>query len=111
MPKRPEPEPCEALSAQEIFAIVGDIRAIAGRPKDREREAARRYPEFQARYPFLFDMVCAEDFDHDRFHYMMRMKARVDAAQLTQEQASQCIGQALYDTYVRDRVPKRDGAP
>jgi len=101
MPKRPEPEPCGALSSDEIFAIVNDIRTIGGRTKDRSREAAKRYPEFQQRYPFLFDMVCADDFDYQRFQYMMNMKARVDATQMTQEQAATKIGQDLFNVYVK----------
>lgn len=113
MPKRPEPEPNTSdLSNEEIVAIVNDIRAIQARPKDRERTAAKRYPEFRERYPFLFDMVCGESFDHGRFQYMMNLKATVDRSQMTQEQASIKIGQDLYNVYVRDKVPdikKKDG--
>lgn len=109
MPKRPDPEPYEGLTADEIVAIVRDVRAIAGRQRDRAREAEKRYPEFKERYPFLFDMVCADTFDERRFQYMIQMKARVDAAQMTQEQASKRIGQDLYNVYVKDRV--HDGGP
>jgi len=104
MPKRPEPEPCGALSSEEIVAIVNDIRAISGHAKSREREAAKRYPEFQQRYPFLFEMVCSDAFDPSRFQYMMQMKARVDAAQMTQDQASGKIGQDLFNVYVKGKV-------
>ena len=111
MPKRPEPEPCGALSSEEIVAIVNDIRAISGHAKSREREAAKRYPEFQQRYPFLFDMVCSDAFDYSRFQYMMQMKARVDAAQMTPDQASGKIGQDLFNVYVKNKVGKGgDGA-
>jgi hypothetical protein len=101
MPKRPEPEPCDSLSSDEIVTIVNDIRAIGGRAKDRAREAAKRYPEFHQRYPFLFDMVCADDFDYGRFQYMIQMKTRVDATQMTQEQAATKIGQDLFNVYVK----------
>lgn len=106
MPKRPEPEPStDSLSNEEIIGIVNDIRAIQARPKDRERTAAKRYPEFRERYPFLFDMVCGESFDYQRFEYMMNLKANVDRAKLTQEQASVKVGQDLYNVYIRDKVP------
>lgn len=108
MPKRSEPEPpTDGLSNDEIIAIVNDIRAIQARPKDRERTAAKRYPEFRERYPFLFDMVCGESFDYNRFQYMMALKANVDRSQITHEQASTKVGQDLYNVYVRDKVPDK----
>ena len=112
MPKRPEPEPSSGLSSEEIFTIVNDIRSIGGSPKDRERTASKRYPEFQQNYPFLFDMVCSATFDYTRFEYMMNLKASVDQAKLTQEQAAIKVGQDLFDVYVKDKLPKNgsDGA-
>jgi len=65
----------DGLSSDEIYAIVRDIRAMTGSVKERTIAAGKKYPEFSERYPFLFDMVCADYFDEGRFKYMMDMKA------------------------------------
>lgn len=109
MPKRDNPEQAgDDMTSDEILAVVNAIRAMTGKARQRTMQAERAYPEFKERYPFLFDMVCSDDFDMGRFHWMMALKDRVEKQKnMTHEQASIQVGQALYDVYVKDKVPER----
>lgn len=97
----------DGLPSDEIYAIVRDIRAMPGTVKERTIAAGKKYPEFSERYPFLFDMVCAEYFDEGRFKYMMDMKTAIDNGKMNTEQASRKVGQSLYNDYVADKVPQK----
>lgn len=107
MPKRDNPESgaTSDMTSEEIMNIVNAIREMRGRSRQRTMQAERDYPEFKERYPFLFDMVCSDDFDMARFQWMMQLKDRVENNRVTHEKASVEVGQVLFDKYIKDKVP------
>lgn len=94
------------LSNAELLAIVDVARGFHGSVKERRSMMERKYPDFASRYPFLFDMVCQDDFDMDRFKYMLDMRAMVNAHNMSHYDASKEIGQKMFDIYVKDKVKK-----
>lgn len=94
------------LSNAELLAIVDIAREFQGSVKDRRTMMERKYPDFASRYPFLFDMVCQDDFDMNRFKYMLEMREKVTARNMSHYDASKEIGQKMFDIYVKDKVKK-----
>lgn len=94
------------LSNEELLVIVGVARAFEGSAKERRGMMERKYPDFLARYPFLFDMACQDNFDMERFQYMLNMRARVMGQDMSHYDASKEIGQKMFDVYVKDKVKK-----
>ncbi|NBP66911.1 MAG: hypothetical protein EBU66_19980, partial [Bacteroidetes bacterium] len=92
------------LSSEEIINIVTTISKFKGKEKDKQREFANKYEEFRMKYPVLFDLACSDDFDMTRFKYMMRLREEVNTNKRTLENASEEIGQKLFDVYVKDKV-------
>jgi hypothetical protein len=94
----------QELRIDEICEVVIDIRKIGGTAKQRRLNAQKKYPEFEKRFPFLFDKACEDDFDMDRFTFMVNMKMKIDNKEVNLEDASVKVGQVMYDTYVAPNV-------
>ncbi len=94
------------LSNEELLAIVQVARCFDGPSKERRAMIERRYPDFVARYPILCDTVCEDNFDMERFRYMLDMRAKVAAHNVSHFDASKEIGQKMFDIYVKDKVKK-----
>lgn len=96
----------DQMDSATINAIVAEIVAHSGTAKDKEARFERKYPAFVERYPFLFALACAPDFDAHRFNYMMSLREQVQSRDRTAEDASKEVGQVLFDEYVKPMVGK-----
>jgi hypothetical protein len=92
------------LRIDEICEVVLDIRAMPGTAKQRMLSAQKKYPEFEKRYPFLFEKACADDFDMERFTYMVGLKMKIDQNQISHHDASVEVGQNMYDHYIAEKI-------
>jgi hypothetical protein len=92
------------FSNAEIMTVLTEIRAHRAPPKDRVRVFRRKYPEFADRHPRLFEMACDDAFDMGRLEAMLGLRARVDTSEMTAENASKLVGQALFNQYVQPLV-------
>jgi hypothetical protein len=93
------------MPLDQICEVVLAIRKLTGPARVRKIEAQKTYADFERRYPMLFATACADDFDMDRFVYMMQMKMRIDQRELTAEQASIEVGQTMFDRFVAPNLP------
>ena len=91
-------------SSEEIIAIVNDIVASTLPVTERKTEYTKKYPEFVERYPVLFASSCEDNFDYNRFKYMMRMREQVTSNKKTLEDASKEVGQRMFDAYVKPKL-------
>ena len=48
-------------------------------------------------------MACRENFEYEKFDYMMRVRGQIAAKSRTVESASVEIGQNFYDMYVKKK--------
>lgn len=95
----------EDMPLDQICEVVLNIRKIAGPERVRKIEARKTFSDFETRYPMLFAMACGDNFDMERFVYMMQMKMRIENRELTAEQASIQVGQTMFDTFVAPNLP------
>lgn len=95
------------MDVDEIRSIVNDLRTLGNSENKRQREGKRRYAAFAERYPMLFEMACKDNFDMQRFEYMLNLRASIDNRQTTVEAASREVGQRMFDIYVKDKIPPK----
>jgi hypothetical protein len=57
-------------------------------------------------YPTLFEKACRNELDQRTFDIMMLMLQKMENKEATDFEASACVGQMLYDKYVKDMVDK-----
>jgi len=89
------------LSQDSIKTIVNEIQKT---PKNKEKRVEYftvKYPDFADKYPILFDMACREDFDFEKFNYMMRIRGQIATKQRTIEHASIEVGQKFFNMYMK----------
>lgn len=94
----------DGMSNEEIRAIVAEIALAQGSPDHKATAYKDKFPEFVERYPVLFEMACARDFDMRRFEYMMAMRERIGNKQETVESASKEVGRVMFEDYVKPIV-------
>lgn len=109
MSKRPrdDEEDKPHLPTEDILSIVTEIHQTHGSEKDKQRIFRKKYPEFSERYPSLFAMATQENFDIQKFKYMMHMRERVSENKISQYDASAKVGTMLYNDYVKPLVDKK----
>jgi hypothetical protein len=89
------------ISSEEIVNIVRDIRkSDISNVEQRKMHYKKVYPVFAECYTHLFDMVCAKDFDEEKFAYMLKMREQIESNKRTLEKASVEVGQKFFDIYV-----------
>jgi hypothetical protein len=91
-----------AMKSDKIVAISEDIRVSD--VQDKDAHFSNKYPNFKKSYPTLFEMCCADHFDVKKMDFMIRMLKGVEENKVTQHNASVCVGQVLYDEYVKPIV-------
>lgn len=94
----------EGLPLDELMSIVKDIVSSKKTSRDKQKYCKRTYPDFVDRYPMLFEKVCEDNFDMERFIYMMELKEKIQKREHTIESASVEVGQKLFDEYVKPIV-------
>lgn len=81
---------------------------------DKEEFFAIKYKTFKKMYPTLFEKACRNELDEKTFNLMMFMLQKMENKEATDFEASACVGQALYDKYVKNLVattpPKASGS-
>lgn len=102
--KRSQPEEPEQMESQDILTIVKEIYEYNGNSKEKQRIFRKKYPEFVENYPVLFEMSSKDDFDYNRFRYMIHLRDNIHNAKISQHDASAKVGQMLYDVYVKDKI-------
>lgn len=90
-----------------LMEITKDISGYNGRQKDKERVFSKKYPEFQDRYPVLFELACSDDFDPQKFEYMIKLRNQVMNKERTVEDASVEVGKKMFDVYVGKNVGEK----
>ena len=89
------------LDQDSIRTIVNEIQKT---PKNKEKRVEYftiKYPDFADKYPILFVMACREDFDFEKFNYMMRIRGQIATKQRTIEHASVEVGQKFFNMYMK----------
>lgn len=92
------------LLPTEIFRIVSLIHA--DKASDKKARYQAEYSGFATRYPNILEMACKPDFDFARFEQMLALKTSVDRGAITQHDASVKVGSSLFNTYVKEVLPK-----
>lgn len=96
----------DGLPINELMHIVKDVTSSNKSSREKQKYCKRNYPDFVDRYPMLFEKVCEDDFDMNRFMYMMQLKEKIQNREHTVESASIEVGQTLFDIYVKPIVDK-----
>lgn len=73
---------------------------------DKEEFFSNKYKTFKKMYPTLFEKACRNELDEKTFSLMMFMLQKMENKEATDFEASACVGQALYDKYVKNVVDK-----
>lgn len=94
----------EGMTRNEILHIVNAVAALNKPMREKRKYCQSTYPDFVDRYPMLFEKVCEDGFDMNRFLYMMGLKEQIETKVHTVESASAEVGQALFNTYVKPIV-------
>lgn len=89
-----------------IDNIVKEIYYSKISNKEKKSFYEKKYSNFAQKYPSIFAMSISDDFDMNRFEYMMKLKKSVNNEKLSQHDASVKVGKMLYDVYVKDNIPK-----
>jgi hypothetical protein len=97
------------LETSEIIKIVHDIRRFSMSSEDRKNIFENKYPAFVEKYPKLFEMVCSNAFELDKFIYMMKLREQIEKKERTVESTSAEVGQRFFDMYVdKEKLNKAD---
>lgn len=102
--KRPRDTEPEKIESNDLVSIITEINDMTGTQKDKQRIVRKKYPNFVEGYPILFEMATKDDFDMNRFLYMIRMRDMIDNNTMSQNDASAKVGMMLYDKYVKDKI-------
>ena len=85
-----------AMTSEDIMKIAEYIRGSA--VENKEGFFAEMYPVFKAKYPMLFTQICTDpDFDMNNLKYMLNVLSNKKDAY----SADVCVGQMLFDKYVK----------
>jgi hypothetical protein len=80
--------------------------------QDKESYFRPIYENFATKYPFLFEMCCKPNVDKDTLEMMLSMLEKIKNNKMTQDKASEDIGQHLFNKYVDvSKLKKSDKSP
>lgn len=99
--KLPEYMDDSQLEQDTIKKIIHEIQRTPPNKEKRVEYFSTKYADFADKYPILFDMACRDEFDYDKFNYMMRIRGQIAAKQRTIEHASVEVGQKFYNMYMK----------
>jgi hypothetical protein len=89
------------LSQESIKRIISEIQNTPQNKEKRLEYFRMKYADFAESYPILFDMACRDEFDYEKFNYMMRIRGQIEKKERTIEHASVEVGQKFYDMYMK----------
>lgn len=101
------PQNTEHFTNKDILDIINDIRRHYARCSQEDRELAfeKKYPEFTRQHPHLCRMASEDNFDMDLLMLMLNLRESIDKQEVTFEDASKTVGQVMFDTYIKDKIP------
>jgi hypothetical protein len=88
----------------EIKKIIEEIQN--SKILDKETYFSEKYPEFKEKNPVIFRVACEKGMDMNRLNYMITMIEQIKNSKITQEKASEEVGQVLFKDYVEPKVSK-----
>lgn len=94
----------EGLPNDVLIHIVRTVSSLRKNMRDKRKFCQTMYPDFVDRYPMLYEKVCEDDFDMNRFMYMMGLKTQIQNNTHTVDSASAIVGQRLFNEYVKPIV-------
>lgn len=94
----------EGLSNDELIRIVQTVASMRKSMREKRKYCQETYPDFVDRYPMLYEKACDDNFDMNRFMYMMGLRSQIANKTHTVDSASAEVGQALFDVYVKPIV-------
>jgi hypothetical protein len=88
-----------------IMEAIAEINADNSiDPTEKERVFSKKFPKFHERYPVLFAMACKENLtESQNLKYMLEMMQKMNNG-MTQEKASEHVGQSLFNQYVAPKI-------
>jgi hypothetical protein len=89
------------LSQEAIKTIISEIQRTPQNKPKRVEYFSMKYADFAEKYPILFDMACRDEFDYEKFNYMMKIRGQIEKKERTIEHASVEVGQKFYDMYMK----------
>lgn len=96
----------DGLPLDELMRIVKEVASMNKNEREKRRYCQNTYPDFVDRYPMLYEKVCENGFDMERFMYMMNLRHQIQEKKHTVDSASAIVGQRLFDVYVKPIVDK-----
>ncbi len=94
----------EGLPNDELIHIVRTVASMNKSMREKRKYCQASFPDFVDRYPMLYEKVCEDGFDMNRFMYMMNLKNQIQKKAQTVDSASKIVGQRLFDEYVKPIV-------
>ena len=82
------------MTNDEIKALVLELLA---NPNNKNKS---KYRQFSTDFPALFKMATSGSMNMDLLEFMLAKRTEVNANDVTQEKASEQVGQELFDSYV-----------
>lgn len=73
-------------------------------------EIQEALPQFAQNFPFFFKKLTGDEaYNESSLRTVMTMLERMGAGQLSQDQASQIVGQRMVDTYIKPKLQGNGG--
>lgn len=94
----------DGLSSSEIMRIIREMQQSRLSEEQRKGFYSKRYVKFAERYQVLFEMACRPDMDMKKLEYMLSMREHVLRGSMSVDNASQHVGQKMFDEYVKPIV-------
>lgn len=116
-PQLPPEEPAVPLTVQQartrhtfVMREIDKIRKLLGEGKSSE-EIQEVVPEFAKQFPKLFEkLTSGETYNENSLRTLLTMLDRMGTGQLSQDQASQIVGQRMVDTYIKPKLQGSGGS-
>lgn len=95
----------DQLNSDQIRAIITRIVEYrCSGDKKTELKKEQPYSDFAVSHPRLFDMACSPDFDWTKLNAMLALLDQIHGGSMSQNKASEIVGQALFDIYVQPKL-------
>jgi hypothetical protein len=93
--KEEEEEPC----LEEIITEI--VKTTQMDEHDKIKYFVSKYPITSDKNPILIKKACGENFDMDRFLWMLKMSESVGEKKISQHDASVKVGEMLVDQHIK----------
>lgn len=92
------------MTTDAIRVIAQEIQEDSQPAEVKERLYTEKYPVFFEHYNTLAKMCCDGKMDNTRLEFMLKMLDQVKTQKVSQEKASNVVGQELFDKFVAPKV-------